>query len=638
MWPRRNRDRSLSRNRASAPRREVTSRLALERLEDRQLLASLQPITNLTVPTKQGYTVPLLASPPNSATPFTHPQTFTVTSSNPEVAASIASGDFWTVNVSYTDPNNATNDFSGPLTFQLFKTLTPNTVNEIQTFTNDGWYTNKFFTRIFGGFPNATDFIAQGGAPNRTGTGSSGQPGTPFANENIQQLAFTGVDQLAMANANQSPGTTPTNDTQFFITTGSPNSALGYGYTIFGQMLAGQTILAKMTQVPVQANPVTQENSYPVNPINITSASLAVQNPNGVLILDASQAAQGQTSTITVTATDTLNGTKYSQSFVVTVGAYAGPTSPPINFKPFANAVSATTKLNTATAVTLAGTSGYPNSATPSTLSYALLTQPRHGTITNFNATTGTFTYTPNTGFIGTDTLSYQVTGTGPQQGTARIPTSLTMTSNPATVTLQVGPIVTGTVALVGPVLFVTPLPRYDKGTNTIEVTQAPNPSGTGSDIIEVTVNGVLDSTQPAISSLNEVVVFGGRRANNDIVVDPSVTIPVTLDGGHGLFNYVTGGSGFSREHGWFGVTTLIGGPGPNKLIGLAGHVRFRPSKSTTVIFAGMPHRRTSLLHPVPPTGTYYKFEHGKLIPIGGLIRIPKAARLGPNHPLYHGI
>ncbi len=598
--------------------------------------ASLQPITNLTVPSKQGYTVPLLA-----ASGFTDPQTFSVTSSNPEVAASIAGGSlFWTVNVSYTDPSNTSNNFSGPMTFQLFKDLTPNTVNEIQTFTNDGWYTNKYFTRIFGGFPNATDYIAQGGAPNRTGTGSSGQPGTPFPNENIQQLAFTGVDQLAMANANNagSPAPNGTNDTQFFITTGSPNSALGYGYTIFGQMLTGQTILAKMTQVPVQANPVTQENSYPVNPINITSASLSSQDPNGVLVLDTTQAAQGQTSTITVTATDTLSHLQVSQSFVVTVGAYAGPISPPINFKPFANAVSATTKLNTPTTVTLSGTSGYPNSATPSTLSYTLLSQPQHGTVSNFNATTGTFTYTPNPGFLGTDKVSYDVTGTGPQQGSTNIPTSLTTTSNSATATIQVGPILTGTVALVGPVLFVTPLPRYDKGTNKIQVDQVANPSGTGSDIIEVTVNGVLDSTQPAISSLNEVVVFGGRRANNDIVVDPSVTIPVTLDGGHGIRNYVTGGSGFSLEHGWFGQTTLIGGPGTNKLIGLAGHVRFRPSKATAVMFAGNPHRRTSRLHPVPPTGTYYKFIHGKLVPIGGLPRIPKAPRLGPDHAPFYPI
>ncbi len=48
-----------------------------------------------------------------------------------------------------------------------------------------------------------------------------------------------------------------------------------------------------------------------------------------------------------------------------------------------------------------------------------------------------------------------------------------------------------------------------------------------------------------------------------------------------------------TREHGWFGYTTLIGGTGPNQLIGLAGHVKFKPTKSTTVIFAGEPKRRT---------------------------------------------
>ena len=41
--------------------------------------------------------------------------------------------------------------------------------------------------------------------------------------------------------------------------TGSPNSGLGYGYTIFGQMVAGQARLAKMTQVPV-AGPIRHAN------------------------------------------------------------------------------------------------------------------------------------------------------------------------------------------------------------------------------------------------------------------------------------------------------------------------------------------------------------------------------------------
>ena len=197
----------------------------VESLEDRQLLtglASLASIPNLTVPAQQGYTVPLDGSGTTSA------QTFTVTSSNPEIAASIVSGPFWTVNVQYTDPNNSANDFSGPLVFQLFNnagstTLTPNTVTHIQEFTNDGYYTStgKYITRVATGFPGATDFVVQGGAPNPNGTGNSGQPNTPFANENVQPLAFTGSDQLAMANA----GGTDSNDTQFFITTGAEQRA-----------------------------------------------------------------------------------------------------------------------------------------------------------------------------------------------------------------------------------------------------------------------------------------------------------------------------------------------------------------------------------------------------------------------------
>src|SRR5262245_38721710 len=249
--------------------RRPTRQPHLEVLEDRQLLAaSLAPISNLTVPSLQGYTQPLDGSGTSDA------QTFTVTSSNPDVAASIAQGPFWTINVQYTDPTNSQNNFSGPLTFQLFQSLTTNTVKQItqfSTLTNGSpppYYDGKHFTRVAKGFPGATNYVVQGGAPNSNGTGSSGQPGTPFANENFQQLAFTGTDQIAMANA----GGTNSNDTQFFITTGSPNSDLGYGFTIFGQMISGQDTLARMTQVPVEPNNNLiingqPEDSLPVNPL-----------------------------------------------------------------------------------------------------------------------------------------------------------------------------------------------------------------------------------------------------------------------------------------------------------------------------------------------------------------------------------
>ena len=70
-----------------------------------------------------------------------------------------------------------------------------------------------------------------------------GQPGFPFADEFNQQLAFTGTGQLAMANAGDD-----TNQSQFFVTTGSPRS-LDFQHTIFGQLVSGQDIIAQMTRV-----------------------------------------------------------------------------------------------------------------------------------------------------------------------------------------------------------------------------------------------------------------------------------------------------------------------------------------------------------------------------------------------------
>jgi cyclophilin family peptidyl-prolyl cis-trans isomerase len=618
-------------------------KLIVEILEGRLLpTASLQPITNQTVPTKQGLTLPLLA-----ATTATDPQNFSVTSSNPDIVASIINGPFWSINVSYTDPNNSQNNFTGTLTSQLFQSTTINgntnplattTVNRITEFTNDNFYTTptqtptpplppttnptKTFTRIVSGFPNATGFVAQGGGPTVFGTGNSGQNGTPFNNENFQQLAFTGTNQLALANAGIN-----TNDTQFFFTTASPNSELGYNYTVFGQLVSGQTTLARMVTVPTTTNPASGEKSLPVNNINITAVSLSNTNPNGTVLIDTTQAKQGETATITVTAVDAVDHTTTSESFTVTVGAYTGPTSSnliqTINFKPFANPTTVTTPENIATTVQLLGQSGSPVSGSPGTLTYTLLSQPSHGTISSFNPTTGGLTYTPTTGFAGPDTFQYKVTATGPNTAAPQA------TSNPGTVTIHVGPINTGAVTVVGPVLVITPVPRLDFGTNKIDVAEVPNPSGTGT-VIQVTVNGVIDQNQPPTSgtgAVERIAVFGGKHARNKIVIEPSVLLPVTIDGGRGFANSLTGGGGESREHGWFGFTTLIGGPGPNQLIGRAGHVRFKPTKSTTLIFAGEPRRRTSNLNPTPPGGTFFKFVEGHIVPIptpNTFIRFPK--------------
>ena len=614
--------------------RRSARRPVVESLEERQLMtASLAPISNLTVPAQQGYTLPLDGSATTDA------QTFTVTSSNPDIAANIVSGPFWTVNVQYTNPSSPTGSFSGPLVFQLFNgagptTLTPNTVSHIQQFTNDGYYTStgKFITRVATGFPGSSDFVIQGGAPTSNGTGNSGQPNTPFANENVQQLAFSGTDQLAMANS----GGTNSNDTQFFITTGSPNNELGYNYTIFGQMVPNPTsastpsdltTLSNLTKIPVTFNSALSENSLPTpNPI-FTSVSLSDTNPSGTLLLDSTQAKAGETATITVTATDPANGTKTTQSFTVTVGSYQGPTDPAINFRPFANATSVSAAPGQSTKISLSGTGGYPDSSKATTLSYSLVTQPTHGTVTNFNPSTGTLNYTPSPGFSGTDSLQFQVNSTGPQTSPA------TTTSNAATVTINVAqspPVNTGAVRTVGTVLLVTPLPRYGHVKNTIDVVQV-TPTGTTSPVIEVFVNGQLDITQPKVSSIDSIIVFGSR-ANDTITIDPSVSVPSLIDGGHGGRNRLKGGGVETREHGWFGFNTMIGGAGPNQLIGRAGRVKFKPSTATDLIFAGTPGHRSGLNSAkTPPSGTFYVYKGGRLIPVPLSTLYPHAIATGTS-------
>ena len=286
----------------------------VEVLESRQLLtASLAPITNFTVPAGLGYQLPLNGS--GNTTPNSY-QTYEVTyDNNPKITATIAQGPFWTLNVQHNASSQPGDiSFAGKLTFQLFQDLTPNTVTQISKFTTDGWYNGKDFTRIANNFPGATDYIAQGGAANADGTGTTPYPN--FDDEFVQQDTFTGTQQLAMAN-----GGPNTNNTQFFVTTGTP-TFLDFKHTVFGQLVSGSDILADMTKVSVQPNTTNTalngENSLPVSPIVINLAQLTTTSLNGVIHINTTSATPGQTATITVTATDPTDNTTATRSFTVT--------------------------------------------------------------------------------------------------------------------------------------------------------------------------------------------------------------------------------------------------------------------------------------------------------------------------------
>jgi peptidyl-prolyl cis-trans isomerase A (cyclophilin A) len=109
-------------------------------------------------------------------------------------------------------------------------------------------YSGTTFHRVI---PN---FMIQGGDPLGNGMGT---PGYKFANENSPDLTFDRPGRLAMANAGPN-----TNGSQFFVTV-APYPSLNGGYTIFGQVLEGQDVADKISQVP------RDSQDKPLKPVTI---------------------------------------------------------------------------------------------------------------------------------------------------------------------------------------------------------------------------------------------------------------------------------------------------------------------------------------------------------------------------------
>jgi cyclophilin family peptidyl-prolyl cis-trans isomerase len=694
-------------------------RPAPEALEDRRVPATLAPIADQSVAAGLGLQLALAGGSEPS-------QTFTASSSNPEIQATVARGNFLTLMVSHTSSGGSDPAFSGTLTFQLFEDLTPLTVSRIEQLVRDGFYTSPTQPGVSGtALPNKNfhrivpDFVAQGGSLTGNGTGSFTAPGYPFADEFNTQLVFNGLYQLAMANAGDD-----TNDTQFFFTYAQTRN-LDFNHTIFGQLVAGQDIANQMEQVTRQSGTDT-----PVNPILITGATLSETNANGVLHINATQAEIGDSSTITVTATDPADSSQVTRTFKVTATAnqntqgqtineppFLNPTpnyvvaknqsaifqltgtdvennpltfqvaggttgtSPNrtftpvqnatatvdasgvvtvtpnqdftgvinmlvgvrdnqthegrpsdlnnpdnfdtqlitltvrngevVNLAPIANPGAANVASNVPSPIQLTGLTANPAQAAQ-TLTFTLLAQPAHGTVSDFNPSTGTFTYTPQPGFQGTDQIQFFVTdqgGPGPS-----------LSSQSATFTINVGGVATGAVRFLDGVLIVQAPQRFDNQPNEIRVERVGN-------TIRVTVNGVFDAEQPDIADVGLLVV-NGSTSNDHLVVDSDVDVPATLNGGRGGTNRLQAGGGSTRLHGWFGQNSLIGGTESNQMVGRLRHFRAVSKGGADSVFAGQgklsryksftsyPSSRYKVRPPGPPSGTFFRFQNGHLVPI----------------------
>jgi VCBS repeat-containing protein len=195
-------------------------------------------------------------------------------------------------------------------------------------------------------------------------------------------------------------------------------------------------------------------------------------------------------------------------------------TGTPVNDQPIANPQSFTTNEDTPFSGTLTGDDGDPE--VTQTLTFAIASQPSHGTLT-INAASGTFTYTPAANYNGPDSFTFTVTDDATAGGPA-------LTSVPATASITVNAVNDAPVLTVpGP--QTTPEDVALKITG-ISVSDVDVKEGTGQIKIVLLVTSGTLSVGTSIASGLTATQISGNGTNTIVLQGPIDNVNATLAAG----------------------------------------------------------------------------------------------------------
>lgn len=129
----------------------------------------------------------------------------------------------------------------GDMLVELYEDDVPNTVANMITLAESGFYKGMSFHRVISGF------MAQGGCPHSKrdaqGRPGTGGPGYSFADEFSPKLRHTGRGILSMANSGPN-----SNGSQFFICfTATPH--LDNRHAVFGKVIEGLEVLDRLEKI-----------------------------------------------------------------------------------------------------------------------------------------------------------------------------------------------------------------------------------------------------------------------------------------------------------------------------------------------------------------------------------------------------